>query len=103
MNTVEIDNILYSDKYCGRMFKGTQAINALPPFEPGCYVVNLAPSNHPGLHCVAVFSLTGQDEVEYWCNGGNLISFKILTSCKDHNRCLLSVYDILFDTQVPET
>ena len=70
MNTLEIDSILYSDKYCDRVFKGTHAIDALPQFEPGCYVVNLAPSNHPGIHWVAVFSLTGRDDVEYFDSAG---------------------------------
>ena len=67
---MEIDSILYSDKYCGRVFKGTHAIDALTSFEPGCYVVNLAPSNHPGLHWVAVFSLSGRDDVEYFDSAG---------------------------------
>ena len=69
MNTIQIDNILFGDKICGPIFNGTHAIDALPTFGYGCYVINLAPSSHPGTHWVAVFCDT-VGRVEYFDSAG---------------------------------
>ena len=68
MNTIEIDRILFSDKYCGPIFHGTYAIDELPSFQHGCFVVNLAPSSHPGTHWVTIYKdIIGH--VEYFDSG----------------------------------
>ena len=88
MNTLEIDNILYSDKHCGRVFKGSHAIDALPQFEPGVMWLILHHLITPGfigwLCLVSQVGMTSSTLIprvnvlhRNWCNGGNLISFKI--------------------------
>lgn len=69
MNTLQLDDILYNDKYCGPVFHGTHAIDEIPKFQYGCYVINLAPSSHPGTHWVAVFH--EKDQIEYFDSTGN--------------------------------
>lgn len=52
MNTSQIDAVLNS---LGPFFKGTHAMDLLPPYTAGAYVINLSPSSDPGTHWVVVY------------------------------------------------
>ena len=55
MNTKQISAILKCDSMTKDSFRGVYAIDQLPSWEPGAYVVNTDEQDKPGEHWVAVF------------------------------------------------
>ena len=55
MNTLQILKVLEQDRYVKPLLSGVYAIDQLPRCTFGAYVVNTAPSKHPGKHWVAVY------------------------------------------------
>ena len=71
MNTNEIDTILYADCYTRPFYGGTWALDKIPESKnkTACYVINTAPSWHPGTHWIAIFATPSKKE--YFCSYGS--------------------------------
>ena len=68
MNTRQLDTLLRQDPAVGPVFRGVHPIDRLPKLKKGAYVINTAPSTHPGQHWVAVY---GEDtKMDYFDSYG---------------------------------
>lgn len=57
MNTVQINNIMHTDKYTKSIYLGTKSLDKLPKIRkyPSCLIVNNQSSKRPGEHWVAIY------------------------------------------------
>lgn len=72
MNSLEISNILTSDKFVSPIYGGTLASDELPSAieqYPCCFCVNTAPKHDIGEHWIALF-LPRKDCLEVFCSMG---------------------------------
>ena len=71
LNSSQINRIMEKDPYAGPRYGGTFAVDQLPAAlrtRTG-YIVNTAPSNHSGIHWIAVYC--GDTMDEYFCSYGS--------------------------------
>ena len=69
MNSLELENFLRRDTKCAKMFRGVIASDQLNQLilEPkSIYIVNTAPTGHPGLHWTAIYYEDKEHLVEFW-------------------------------------
>ena len=83
MNTLQILKVLEQDRYVKPLLRGVYAIDTLPKCTNGAYVVNTAPSNHPGKHWVAVFVCNSG--VDYFDSYGGEPSSRLKRWCKNRS------------------
>jgi hypothetical protein len=71
MDTLDINSVLNNDCHTKPVFGGTWSADSFPKTttSPVCFVVNTAPSWHPGRHWVAIYR--GVDGDEYFCSYGS--------------------------------
>lgn len=77
MNTIQLQQILTRDKFTREKFIGVFPSDQLPteiPYYPCCFIVNIDPSNQPGIHWVA-FYITSSSYIEFFDSYGNAPSY----------------------------
>ena len=71
MDTREIDKVLNEDHFTRHLYGGTCALVKISHTKDKavCYIINTAPSWHPGTHWIAIFKLASKNE--YFCSYGS--------------------------------
>lgn len=81
MDSIEIKNIMQSNEYIKKYFKGVYACDRLPQLNkkniknPVCLIANTDPINKPGTHWIAIY-IPRKGKVEYFDSYGNPPSSK---------------------------
>ena len=69
MNTLELHDLMKSDLLISKKMGGvisSDHLKTVSPNEEKVYVVNTMPSDHPGLHWVALYVNVEQNLLEFW-------------------------------------
>jgi hypothetical protein len=75
MNTQQLNDILGTDGGTRKLYKGTFAMDKVPPIVDGIYVVNTDCSHLPGQHWVCYY--VDNSKIEFFDAYGNVTDFYI--------------------------